>query len=88
MSEPAAPQPSSADRELTAVAGRLEERKAALGADYWQDAEVQALQQRLRHLLGTYGAWADDKLPMHQRARRAARWESEVAHLLWPGRDA
>lgn len=88
MTKPAASQPSSADRELVAVAGRLEELKAALGAAYWQDAAVQALQQRLRHLLGTYAAWADDKLPMHQRARRAARWESEVAPLLWPGRDA
>ena len=88
MPKPTAPPPSSADREIIAVGTRLEEMKTTLGSDFWQNEEVRSLQQRLHHLIGTYAAWAEDKLPIHQRARRAARWESEFAHLLWPGRDA
>lgn len=79
-------EPSSADREIAAVAARLKELKNALAAAYWQDDEVRALQEKLRKQIGAYGAWGEDKLPMHQRARRAARYESEFAHLLWPGR--
>lgn len=82
------PEPSSADREITAVAGRLKELKSALGAAYWRNGEVLELQHTLRQQIGAYGAWGEDKLPMHQRARRAARYESEFAALLWPGRDA
>jgi hypothetical protein len=79
---------SSADLEIAALAGRLNELKIALGAAYWQDDEVRALQERLRKQIGAYGAWGEDKLPMHQRARRAARYESEFAGLLWPGRGS
>jgi hypothetical protein len=77
----------SADVEIAALAARLGELKARLGSAYWQSDEVLALQGKLRKQLGAYGAWAEDKLPMHQRARRAARYESELASLLWPGRD-
>ena len=77
---------SSADRQISELAGQLQSLKNALGSDYWENDEVQALQQMLRRLLGGYGAWSEEKLPMHQRARRAARLESEYAHLLWPGR--
>ena len=82
------PEPSSADREIVAVANRLKELKSVLGAAYWQNSEVRYLQKVLRKRIGAYGAWGEDKLPMHQRARRAARYESEFAALLWPGRDA
>jgi hypothetical protein len=81
-------EPSSADREIAMLADRLEELKNALGAAYWQDDAVRVLREKLRGQIGAYGAWGEDKLPMHQRARRAARYESELAHLLWPGRDA
>jgi hypothetical protein len=81
-------EPSIADREIAAVAQRLKELKSALGAAYWQNDEVRDLQQLLRKQIGAYGAWGEDKLPMHQRARKAARYESEFADLLWPGRDA
>jgi hypothetical protein len=77
---------SDVDREIAAVADRLKELKSALGAAYWRNDEVLALQQTLRRQIGTYNAWGEDKLPMHQRARRAARYESEFAALLWPGR--
>lgn len=53
--------------------------------DYWSNAEVLRLQGELRTALGAYNAWGPDKLPMHQRARQAARYESESAPLLWPG---
>lgn len=86
MPEPTSPPVAAADREILAVGSRLAEIKAALGADYWRNGEVQALQQQLRRLIGSYNAWTEDGLPMHQRARRAARWESEFAPLLWPGR--
>lgn len=79
-------EPPPADREIAAVAGRLKELKNALAAAYWQDDEVRALQEKLRKHIGAYGAWGEGKLPMHQRARRAARYESEFSHLLWPGR--
>jgi erythromycin esterase-like protein len=85
---PAMPEPSSADRNIVAVADRLKELKSGLGAAYWRNDEVRELQERLRKQIGAYGAWSEDKLPMHQRARRAARYESEFAALLWPGRDA
>ena len=78
----------SADLEIAAVAGRLKELKNAQGAEYWQDDEVRALQEKLRKQIGAYGAWGEGKLPMHQRARRAARYESEFAGLLWPGRGS
>lgn len=82
------PEPSSADREIVTVANRLKELRRVLGTAYWQNSEVRDLQEILRKQIGAYGAWGEDKLPMHQRARRAARYESEFAALLWPGRDA
>ena len=81
-------EPSSADREIAMLADRLKELKNALGAAYWQDDAVRVLREKLRKQIGAYGAWGEAKLPMHQRARRAASYESELAHLLWPGRDA
>jgi hypothetical protein len=81
-------QPSPADREIIAVADRLKQLKSALGVAYWQSDEVRDLRELLRKQIGAYGAWGEDKLPMHQRARKAARYESEFAGLLWPGRDA
>lgn len=86
MPGPTVPEPFTIDREIVAAGARLVELKAALDEDYWQNAEVQALQQQLRRLIGCYNAFAEDRLPMHQRARQAARFESEFAHLLWPGR--
>lgn len=77
---------SSADAEIEATATRLRTLKAELGQTYWDHPDVKALQQKLRRRIGSYGAWGDDKLPAHQRARRAARLESELAALLWPGR--
>lgn len=81
-------EPSSADREIAAVADRLRAMKSALGAAYWRNDEVRDLQETLRKRIGVFGAWGEDKLPMHQRARKAARYESEFAALLWQGRDA
>ena len=65
---------------------RLLALKRSLGPAYWQNDEVRSLQEDLRRQLGGYGAWSEGKLPMHQRARQAARYESEFAVLLWPGR--
>lgn len=76
----------SADAEIAGLADRLQALKQSLGAAYWQDADVQALQQRLRRQLSGYASWSEDKLPPHQRARRAAKLESQCAPLLWPGR--
>jgi hypothetical protein len=76
-----------ADAEIEDVAARLDGLKASLGSAYWQDATVRDLQQRLRHLVGTYAAWGEDKPPMHRRARQAAAYESRFARLLWPGGD-
>lgn len=78
---------SSAEREISKLAGQLESLKNALGSEYWDNNEVRALQQELRRQLSGYNAWSEDGLPMHQRARRAARLESAYAHLLWPGRS-
>jgi hypothetical protein len=77
---------SSADDEIVAAAAQLAALKAALGGAYWQDAGVQELQQQLRQAIGAYNAWAEDKLPAHQRARKAAAYERDYAALLWPGR--
>lgn len=76
-----------ADAEIEDVAARLDRLKASLGGGYWQDATVCDLQKRLRHLVGTYAAWGEDKPPMHRRARQAAAYQSRFARLLWPGRD-
>ncbi len=76
------------DRRIVETAAQLRAMKQALGNGYWQDEEVRALQQTLRRLIGEYGAWGESRLPMHQRARMAARHESENADLLWPGRGA
>ncbi len=76
-----------ADAEIEDVAARLERLRESLGRSYWQDPTVCDLQQRLRHLVGTYPAWGEDKPPMHRRARQAAAYESRFARLLWPGRD-
>lgn len=75
---------SAADREIRELATTLAARMAELGEGYWSNEEVQALQVVLRSRIGAYGAWEEDRLPMHQRARMAARYESELAHLLWP----
>lgn len=74
------------DIRIGETAAQLRAMKQALGEGYWQDEEVRALQQTLRRLIGGYGAWGENRLPMHQRARAAARLESENADLLWPGR--
>ncbi len=78
----------SEDQTIAETQAKLRRLKGDLGEDYWQNDEVIALQQSLRRLIGAYGAWGEDKLPMHQRARAAARLESESAELLWPGRAA
>jgi glycerol-3-phosphate O-acyltransferase len=74
------------DRRIAEAVAELRRKKRELGEAYWQDGEVIALQQTLRRMIGEYGAWGENKLPMHQRARAAARFESESADLLWPGR--
>lgn len=76
---------SQDDAELVATAEALAQLKAELGSGYWSDARVIALQESLRRLLGRAGAWAPEGLPLHQRARRAARLEHTYARLLWPG---
>lgn len=76
------------DRTIAATAAQLRAMKRDLGESYWQDDEVRALQRSLRRLIGEYGSWGESKLPMHQRARAAARHESANADLLWPGRDS
>lgn len=76
----------AADDEIDALAGELRALKARLGSGYWQDPAVMALQQRLKQAIGRYAAWGEDKPPMHQRARLAARYEHTHASLLWPGR--
>ena len=76
-----------ADEEIETVAARLGRLKANLGDGYWQDAQVQGLQARLRRLVGTYDAWSEDGPPMHRRARQAAAYQARFARLLWPGGD-
>jgi hypothetical protein len=78
----------SDDAKIAEAQAELRRLKAELGEAYWQTDEVIALQQSLRRLIGEYGAWGEDKLPMHRRARAAAKLESESADLLWPGRAA
>jgi hypothetical protein len=73
------------DRRIKATAAQLRSMKQVLGERYWQSEDVRALQQNLNRMIGAYGAWGETKLPMHQRARLAARHESENADLLWPG---
>ncbi|TVR98416.1 MAG: hypothetical protein EA406_06615 [Rhodospirillales bacterium] len=75
---------SATDQDIRALAERLSDLRDALGNDYWQDRGVRTLQAELRGKIGTYAAWGPDKLPLHQRSRLAARYESELAHLLWP----
>jgi hypothetical protein len=75
---------AEADKEIQDLAAKLTELKAELGEEYWMDAGVRDLQATLRKRLGSYGAWAADKAPMHQRTRQAARYEARLAHLLWP----
>ena len=76
----------SDDEKIAETQAELRRLKGELGEAYWQSGEVATLQQTLRRLIGGYGAWGEHKLPMHQRARAAARLESESADLLWPGR--
>lgn len=76
----------SGDERIAEAQARLRQLKAELGEAYWQDEAVLSLQRELRRLIGEYGAWGETRLPMHQRARAAARLESESADLLWPGR--
>ena len=76
----------SEDDRIAEAQGELRRLKQDLGEAYWQNEEVIALQQDLRRMIGAYGAWGEQKLPMNQRARVAARLESESAELLWPGR--
>jgi uncharacterized membrane protein len=75
---------AEADKEIEELAAKLADLKASLGEAYWTDQSVRELQAALRSRLGSYGAWAADKAPMHQRSRRAARYEAQLAHLLWP----
>jgi hypothetical protein len=77
---------SAADQEIAAIAHRLRQLKSELGTSYWDDPDARDLRNSLRTKIGLYGAWAEDKPPMHQRARIAARYEAELATLLWPGR--
>jgi hypothetical protein len=77
-------QEAEADTEIQELAAKLADLKATLGDEYWIDMRVRDLQAALRGRLGSYGAWAVDKAPMHQRSRMAARYEAELAHLLWP----
>ena len=77
---------SEADDAILAVADDLTAMKERLGDGYWRDAEAHASREQLRRQIGQYSAWAEDKLPMHQRARKAAEYENRFAHLLWPGR--
>jgi hypothetical protein len=81
----AAPKTAETEAELEVVAERLTALARTLGADYWRNREVRDLQERLRRLIGRTGAWSEDGLPMHRRARRAAAYESRFARLLWPG---
>lgn len=76
------------DRRIAEMAEQLRAMKQAMGDAYWQDEGARDLQQSLRRAIGEYGAAGEARLPMHQRARVAARLESENAGLLWPGRAA
>jgi hypothetical protein len=87
MEEPVIDPRPREDIEISAVGSRLQALKDALGSEFWKNPEARALQQDLRRRIGEYGAWGEDKLPLHQRARRAASLESQYAHLLWPGRS-
>lgn len=77
---------AESDDEIDRLAQALRSMKQDLGPGYWDDAEVRRLQGRLRAAIAAYAAWSEDKPPEHQRARRAARYESQCAALLWPGR--
>lgn len=77
---------ASDDEKIAGTQAELRRLKQELGDAYWQSDEVLVLQQTLRRLIGGYGSWGEQKLPMHQRARVAAKLESESADLLWPGR--
>jgi hypothetical protein len=79
--------PTAADRDIRATADRLRGLKVELGPSYWQNTDVLALQRILRSQISAYAAWAEDKPPLHRRARIAARYEKEYAFLLWPGRS-
>lgn len=76
--------PPTADDRIAALAARLRDLQTQLGSEYWGHDEVLALQDELRSEIGQYGAWDENKAPMHQRARKAAQHEREHAHLLWP----
>lgn len=76
------------DRRIAETAAQLRVMKQALGERYWQSEDVRTLQQDLRRAIAEYAAWGEKRLPMHQRARVAARLESDNADLLWPGRAA
>lgn len=75
---------AEADREIRAIAKTLADLQQRMGAEYWSSDDVREFQARLRSRIGGYGSWSADKLPLHQRSRMAARYESEFAHLLWP----
>lgn len=77
---------AAADERIEALGRQLREKRQLLGSEYWQDGEVATMREQLRYAIDTYAAWSDDALPTHQRARRAARLQSEYAALLWPGR--
>jgi len=79
---------SEADDAILAIADDLTAMQERLGDAYWQDTEAHASREDLRRRIGQYNAWAEDRLPMHQRARKAAEYESRFAHLLWPGRGS
>lgn len=78
----------SEDERIAETIAALRRLKQELVEGYWQNEEVVTLQQDLRRMISAYGAWGEHKLPMHQRARVAARLESDSADLLWPGRTS
>lgn len=75
---------SDDDLQIRDSARQLADLQARLGDAYWRHEEATELRELLRRQIGAYGAWGPDKPPMHQRARRAARYEQEFARLLWP----
>lgn len=75
---------AEADREIVEIAERLAALRETLGESFWTDAEVRSLQASLKRSIDSYAAWSPDRLPAHQRARRAAQYQGAFARLLWP----
>ncbi len=75
---------STIEQDVRELAGRLQTLQERLGPAYWQSGDVRELQSLLKSRIGMAGGHDPDGPPMHARSRRAARWESEFARLLWP----